>query len=96
MNYAKKLNYLLGLKEITPRDKKRLLPHMTGWNRLMELLVANVVSEKDMKKMLFLEATGEHRIPIINMLVGRIASKHRQTLREIAAQCSKESLKQKS
>ena len=64
---------------VTKADLKRLRPHLAGSNKLSEILLLDPPME-DITKMIVIELTGARRRVILNRLVGRYHTKHRQML----------------
>ncbi len=72
-------NDLLSSKElrVTHADRKRLLPYLSGWNRLCDILRTGLFKEDDLRKLIILEAENQKRETIIEKLVGSYLSKLR-------------------
>ena len=68
---------------VTPRDAKRLSPHLASTGTLNEMLVLDVASTDDLQRMLVMESTGKHardghaRYSVVRKLVARILSRER-------------------
>lgn len=70
---------------LTHADRKRLSPHLTGWNRLSSILAADLTSEDDLKRLVLIEYEGKRRKPIVKKLLGYLHSSQRK--RVTAAFC---------
>ena len=68
---------------VTPRDVKRLSPHLASTGTLNEMLVLDVASTDDLQRMLVMESTGNYardghaRYSVVRKLVARILSRER-------------------
>lgn len=68
---------------VTPRDVKRLSPHLVSTGALNGILVLDVASTDDLQRMLIMESTGKHardghaRYAVVRKLVARILSRER-------------------
>ena len=68
---------------VTPRDVKRLSPHLASTGTLNEMLVLDVASTDDLQRMLVMESTanyardGHARYSVVRKLVARILSRER-------------------
>jgi len=75
---------------VTPRDVKRLSPHLVSTGALNEMLVLDVASTDDLQRMLIMESTGKHardghaRYSVVRKLVARILSRERTRMVEEA------------
>lgn len=71
---------------ITRADRKRLEPHLAGWNSVSNMLQADLLDEEDLRKLVLIEAGWRKREPIIERLVGAYLSKlRRRTIKELSA-----------
>jgi hypothetical protein len=75
---------------VTPRDVKRLSPHLASTGALNVMLVLDVVSTDDLQRMLIMESTGNYardghaRYSVVRKLVARILSRERTRMVEEA------------
>jgi len=65
---------------VTHSDRRRLSPHLSGWNRLCGLLAGDLVGTDDVKRLVLLEFAGKKRKSIIQKLVGYLHSKERKRI----------------
>lgn len=63
---------------VTQTDRKRLAPHLTGWNKLSPALAG--MSDEDIKKCVLMEATGSKRKLILERLLGRYNKNNRKRI----------------
>lgn len=75
---------------VSPADRKRLLPHLSNWNRLNEILLLGTISTADMRKLIYLESQGKCRLPMLRKLVTRLKSYEAIALCELLRICSNE------
>lgn len=66
--------------ELSRRDRKRLEPHLSGWNRLNEMLVLGEFTNDDLRKLIALELEGSNRRAILTKLAQRIVANYRANL----------------
>jgi len=78
---------------LTPKDRETLITHITGYNRLNDLLLLGDHDAVYLKKLLMLEVEYHNRPFIVKKLVGRILSIER---RRILTLCSNQPSKNKS
>lgn len=66
---------------ISERDAKRLQPHLSGWNRLSEMLVLDTITLDDLKRLVVLEARSDApRKAVVRKLVARVLSRERSRI----------------
>lgn len=65
--------------EVTHKDEERLKVHLTGWNRLNEILLLGV-NELDLRRLVVMEVSGSRRMTIINRLLSRLAKLERKRI----------------
>lgn len=66
---------------LTKEDVARLQPHITGTNKLAEMLVLDQFTEDDLQKLIQIEVhLGQGRTTIIRKLIGRWQTKKRQRI----------------
>lgn len=68
---------------ITVADRRRLEPHLTGWNKVQGLLVLGTIPQEDLKRLIVLETETRKRKVILQRLVGRYFSNQRKQLMDI-------------
>ncbi len=59
---------------LTRADRKRLAPHLSGNNKLADLLAADLLSEDDLMRLVLMEVEGKKRLEILARLLGRLKS----------------------
>lgn len=73
--------------KITKVIRARLAPHLSGWNRLSEMLLMDTLDDEDLKCMILIER--ERKIPrpaILRKLVARLVSRTRNHLMKAVLQ----------
>jgi hypothetical protein len=66
---------------LSAKDVERLAPHLSGWNRLSEMLVLDTVSNDDLKRLILLETKmTSPRKRVIQKLLARLLSRARHDL----------------
>jgi hypothetical protein len=63
---------------LTHADRKRLQPHMSGWNRLCSVLEADILSEADLKKLVLIEFEGAKRPEMVQKVLGKLSTSLRK------------------
>ena len=77
-------------RKIAKPASKRLLPHLSNWNKLCDALGGLTFSAKDLEDMIALELRNLRRRPVLMKLLGRLHSVERAArLAEIEAALSK-------
>ena len=77
-------------RKLTKPASKRLLPHLSNWNRLCDALGSLDFTAKDLEDMIALELRNLKRRPVIMKLLGRLHSVERAArLAEIDAALAK-------
>lgn len=66
--------------KVTYADRKRLLPHLSGWNRICSLMESELTTEDDIKRLVVLEFDTKQRVPILQKL---LACQHAMQRRRI-------------
>lgn len=66
--------------ELESKDIERLKSHLTGWNKLNEILLLGI-NEPDLRRLVIIELMGSRRMTIINRLLGRLATIQRERIK---------------
>lgn len=66
--------------ELESKDIERLKSHLTGWNKLNEILLLGI-NESDLRRLVIIELMGSRRMTIINRLLGRLATIQRERIK---------------
>lgn len=69
-----------GIK-LTQADRRRLEPHLSGYNKLVAVLTLGTVPQDDVKKMILIELDGQKRKQILDRLVGRLMTCIREAVK---------------
>lgn len=72
---------------VTPKDYKRLEPHLSGWVHLNEILLLGQLSTDDIRKLIVIETSTKGRRQILTKLTARLKSLELQQLRSLIEQC---------
>jgi hypothetical protein len=67
---------------VTKSDRRRLAPHLTGWNRMTDLMLLGTISSDDLKRLIIIESEERKRKPILRRLIGRLFTMQQQQLLE--------------
>ena len=81
MKIPKKYQVFDSVVEMDSKDAQRLGVHLSGWNRLNEIMLLGI-NESDLRRLVILELMGAKRPTIIQRLLGRLAKTQRQKLDE--------------
>lgn len=65
--------------EIDEKDRDRLKVHLSGWNRLNEILLLGI-NEPDLRRLVILELLGARRKEMLTRLLGRLAKLERKRI----------------
>lgn len=65
--------------EIDEKDCDRLKVHLSGWNRLNEILLLGI-NEPDLRRLVILELLGARRKEMLTRLLGRLAKLERKRI----------------
>lgn len=65
--------------EIDDKDVERLKVHLSGWNRLNEILLLGI-NESDLRRLVIIELMGARRNEMLTRLLGRIAKLERKRI----------------
>lgn len=71
---------------LTIKDVKRLLPHLSNWPKLSNVLMLGLPNE-DLKKMVLIELNGKQRREILSRLCARLKKQELKQLRELVFAC---------
>ncbi len=66
---------------ITDKDAERLKQYLTGWNKLVQVLIAGV-NKPDIQRLIILELMGKRRPQIIDKLLVRLGKIERERIEE--------------
>lgn len=72
---------------VSPKDVRRLKPHLTGWNHLNEILLLGQVTEADVRKLILIELLTKKRRTILMKLTARLKSMELVGLRNSVFAC---------
>lgn len=67
---------------VTKADRRRLAPHLSGWNRVTDLLLLGTVSTEDLMRLVVIESEGRKRKPILKRLLGRLYTEQQKAILE--------------
>ena len=88
MTPTQKLIDQLGVN-VSVADQKRLMPHLSGWNHLNEILLLNgAISTDDLRKLVVLELAGARRTPVLRRLVTKLGTRSTQELWQLVETCA--------
>jgi hypothetical protein len=65
--------------DLDSKDFDRLKNHLTGWNKLNEILLLGI-NEPDLRRLVIMELLGSQRMVIVNRLLGRLATLQRERI----------------
>lgn len=93
LNYVPMLNAYSLAKDLEvfldDEDKQRLIPHLSGYNKLLKFLNSSKRQMRDVEKLLVLELHHARRSVLVGKLLGRYLSQERQRLRNKISLCLK-------
>lgn len=74
---------------VSKKDEKRLAGHLVSSRRLNEVLVMDMVTNEDLRRMVILEAgRASPRVTIVKKLLGRIYARQRTEILNSIFSCS--------
>ena len=81
MKIASKYQVFQEPVDVSDKDAQRLKIHLSGWNRLNEILLLGI-NEPDLRRLVVLELMGQRRLTIIDRLLGRLAKLERKRIND--------------
>lgn len=73
---------------LSDKDQQRLSGYLTGWNRLIEKLMADV-NRYDLQRLVVMELMGKQRRPIVAKLLVRLGKIEREKIELRISKCWK-------
>ena len=80
MKLAQKYQVFDDPVDVESKDLDRLKSHLTGWNKLNEILLLGI-NEPDLRRLVIMELMGSRRMTIVNRLLGRLATLQRERIK---------------
>lgn len=80
MKIAQKYQVFDDPVDVESKDFDRLKSHLTGWNKLNEILLLGI-NEPDLRRLVIMELMGSRRMVIVNRLLGRLATIQRERIK---------------
>ena len=81
MKIASKYQVFQEPVDVSDKDAQRLKIHLSGWNRLNEILLLGI-NEPDLRRLVVLELMGHRRMTILDRLLGRLAKLERKRIND--------------